>query len=71
MSNNSAATSTGVSTFTVIGIVFIVLKLINVEPIAHWSWLWVLAPFWIPVAFGCAVFAIIFIVGFIASLFSR
>ena len=31
---------------TVLGIVFIVLKLCNV---ITWSWLWVLSPFWIPV----------------------
>lgn len=31
----------------VLGIIFIVLKLLNV---IDWSWWWVLAPFWIPLA---------------------
>lgn len=31
--------------FSVLGIVFITLKLVGV---IAWSWLWVLAPFWIP-----------------------
>lgn len=40
-------TNNGIGCFTVLGMIFIVLKLTgNIE----WSWLWVLAPFWIPVA---------------------
>lgn len=38
-------------------IVFIVLKLIGV---INWSWVWVLAPLWIPV--------LIVIIGFLVSL---
>lgn len=33
-----------------VGIVFVVLKLLSVEPVARWSWLWVLSPFWIGIA---------------------
>ncbi len=36
----------GVGILTVIGIVFIILKLCN---LITWSWIWVLAPFWAPV----------------------
>lgn len=39
---------------TLLAIAFIVLKLCNV---ITWSWLWVLAPLWIPVVI--AVFAIV------------
>ena len=48
--------------FDVIGIVFIILKLLAVEPVAHWSWLWVLCPFWGPLAliFILLIFAKIF-----------
>ncbi len=35
----------GVGVFGILGIVFIVLKLVGV---VSWSWWWVLAPFWIP-----------------------
>jgi len=32
---------------TLLGIAFIILKLCN---IITWSWIWVLSPFWIPLA---------------------
>ena len=35
--------------FTTLGLVFIVLKLLD---IITWSWLWVLSPFWIPFIIG-------------------
>lgn len=35
--------------FTTLGLVFIVLKLLD---IITWSWLWVLSPFWIPFVIG-------------------
>jgi hypothetical protein len=35
--------SGGIGVVSTLGIVFIVLKLVGV---IHWSWLWVLAPFW-------------------------
>ena len=41
---------TGISLASVLGVVFIVLKLCN---LIGWSWWWVLAPFWIP--FGLAI----------------
>ena len=37
---------TGIGIFDVVGIVFIILKLVGV---INWSWWWVLAPIWIPV----------------------
>lgn len=43
------------STTGLLGIAFVVLKLLHV---IEWSWIWVLAPFWIPVALVLA-FAII------------
>ena len=46
--------SGGVGLGTVIGIVFIILKLVGV---IAWSWWWVLSPFWI--SFGLALFLVI------------
>lgn len=44
----------GVSVLTVIGVVFIILKLVGT---INWPWLWVLAPFWIPFMFvGLLIF---------------
>jgi hypothetical protein len=39
-----------------LGLLFIILKLIHV---IDWSWWWVLAPFWIPLAIGILVFSVI------------
>lgn len=46
MSNNSQA-SGGVGFFGILTLIFITLKLLGV---INWSWVWVLAPAWIPVA---------------------
>ena len=43
--NNNASTG-GVSFAGLLQVSFIVLKLCNV---IHWSWLWVLAPTWVPI----------------------
>lgn len=51
----------GVGICTVVGIVFVILKLVGV---ITWSWLWVLCPFWIPIA----ILVLIFIIGFIKEI---
>lgn len=50
--------------FGILGLIFITLKLTG-----HitWSWLWVLSPFWIPIAVALLVVLIVFIV----ALFSK
>lgn len=48
----------------ILGLIFITLKLTgHIE----WSWLWVLSPFWIPIA----IIATIFMVAFIVARSSR
>lgn len=47
MNDHSSQTSSGIGFFSLLTIVFIVLKLCNV---IAWSWIWVLAPIWIPTA---------------------
>lgn len=56
------ASSNGVGVVGLLGLLFIALKLIGV---IHWSWVWVLAPFWIPLAIALGV---LFIVGVIATI---
>ena len=55
--SKSSSTSSGFPVLSVLGLIFITLKLTG-----HitWSWLWVLAPFWIPLA---AVAAILLVIG--------
>lgn len=59
MSNNNKS-SGGIGICGLLGIVFIVLKLCGV---INWSWAWVLAPFWIPIALALVLFAIAGIIG--------
>ena len=43
--NNSTVVTGGIGPVSLLGIVFVVLKLVGV---ISWSWWWVLAPFWVP-----------------------
>ena len=54
----------GIGCLTVVGIMFFVLKLLAIEPVAHWSWIWVLSPFWIPFALGVGVLVAVFLIVF-------
>lgn len=61
--NNSKTGGPGI--FGVLGVIFVVLKLTgNIG----WSWLWVLAPFWAPLALVLFLLIVIGIVGGIASV---
>ena len=53
MNNNTTTTARGgVGFFGLLTLVFIVLKLTGV---ISWSWVWVLAPLWIPFLFGVII----------------
>lgn len=56
---------TGLSFTTVLLIIFIVLKLVG--SIA-WSWWWVLAPLWVPVAFWLIIIFIGLIIAAVKAL---
>ena len=60
---SSSSKSEGMGCLTVVGIVLVVLKLLAVEPVAHWSWLRVLCPFWAPFALIAALFLVAGIFG--------
>lgn len=68
MEEKKTVVTSGSSLATVLGVVFLVLKLVGV---IDWAWIWVLAPFWIPLAV-VIVFAIfwLLVVGIIA-IFNR
>jgi hypothetical protein len=46
----------GMSTATVIQIVFIILKLVGV---IHWSWWWVLSPMWISLLLALIIIGLV------------
>lgn len=55
----------GMSIFTVVTIVFLVLKLTG--PLASWSWLLVFSPLWAPIALAMAIVVAVFSVMMISS----
>jgi len=57
--SNKVIVSRGFPVLSILGIIFIVLKLIDK---IDWSWWWVLAPFWIPFAIFVAIFMFIGII---------
>lgn len=65
---NKTVVSGGISFTGALTIVFIVLKLCKV---ITWSWWWVLAPLWAPVALGGVVCLFVFICGLIAGLLDK
>lgn len=58
----------GCSVDGVVGIVFIILKLVGV---INWSWWWVTAPFWIPIALYLIVIVVIVIIAGIKDFIER
>ena len=62
-----SAKSSGLGCFAVVGVVFIVLKLLEIQPVASWSWLLVLCPFWIGLALDIALVLLAFILIWLSS----
>ena len=55
----------GVGFCGLLTLIFIVLKLCKV---IAWSWIWVLAPLWIPIGIAIALWIIIIVAGIITML---
>ncbi len=66
MANNKTASS-GISLGGVIFIVFLILKLAEVGPVATWSWWWVTSPLWIPITLVLTILGIVGIFFLIAK----
>lgn len=68
---NTQQSTGGISFAALLGTVFIVLKLCKV---ITWSWLWVTAPFWIPLAVAgvlLAVAGVLYLIGLIMKLVAK
>ena len=57
--NGSGSVNGGISIMGLLGLIFIVLKLVGV---ITWSWVWVLAPFWIPTVIFLVVLFIMLVI---------
>lgn len=55
----------GISFYSLLGLLFIGLKLGGV---ITWSWWWVLAPIWIPIALVIITLVIIFVIMYYADI---
>lgn len=62
MSNSTTATTTIPSSTTLLGILFVGLKLTGH---INWPWIWVLSPFWIPLV---VAMVLLFIVGILYAI---
>lgn len=65
MANSSVNVSSGIGLPGMLFIVFLVLKLCEV---ITWSWWWVTAPLWIPLAVVAAIFITVFAVALIVAV---
>ena len=68
MAESSTITSSGTSITGLLGVAFVVLKLMG---IITWSWWWVTAPFWAPITvvgvlFGIAALGVGIVAGVLA-----
>lgn len=57
--------SNGLGLPGLLGTVFVVLKLTGY---INWPWIWVLAPFWLPIAIGLAI---LLLIGILAILVKK
>ncbi len=57
-SQSSGRSAGGIGFLSALTIAFIILKLLGK---ISWSWVWVLAPTWIPIAFGLLIVLIVVI----------
>ena len=61
--NKTKSTSLGVIIF----LIFLVMKLAKIGEVANWSWWWVTAPLWIPIAFILIVLLVFLLIAVIAQ----
>lgn len=54
--------SGGIGVVGLLGVVFVTLKLCGV---IDWSWLWVLAPFWVGLAVMVAIVLVVLVIAFL------
>ena len=62
---NNSGTAGGIGFCGLLTIAFIILKLTGV---INWSWLWVLAPIWIPTVITLAIIVIVLVVILVREL---
>lgn len=64
MTTNNSSSSGRIGVCGLMGVMFIGLRIAGV---ISWPWVWVLAPFWIPLALGVTFLLILFVIAAIAE----
>lgn len=64
MNEKSSVSTGGIGVTGLLGVVFIVLKLVGV---INWSWWWVLSPFWISLILGLVLIGVAVVINIIAD----
>ena len=67
MSKDKNTSGNGLGIGTIIFLIFLTLKLAEVGPVAHWRWLWVFSPLWIPLA----LIGVLAVIAFILTLLNK
>lgn len=62
MSEKSNSSSGGIGFCGALFLVFLTLKLVGVSVVAEWSWWWVCAPLWLPLAIVLLILLVVFII---------
>jgi hypothetical protein len=70
-SNNESAQSGGIGLCGLVFILFLALKLFGVTVVASWSWWWVTAPLWAPMAIVLVIIAAVATGAWLYSVVAR
>jgi hypothetical protein len=65
------STNSGIGFFGLLAVLFIGLKLAGIGVVATWSWWWVLAPLWAPLALVIVIGLVAFIIWGIVYLVTK
>lgn len=71
MSTENSSSNSGIGVFGLLGVVFVTLKLLGITEVATWSWLWVLAPFWIGIAVVVAILTFMCVIALLVTVFEK
>ena len=69
--SNKKVIKNGIALPTLVFVVFLTLKLAEVDVVAKWSWWWVCSPLWLPLAMGLVILIIGFIGVVIYQVFKK
>lgn len=67
MSNQTQAASSGLGCWTILGLIFVTLKLTGTGVVATWPWWQVLMPFWAPFLIAIVIILVLMVIAVAAG----